>query len=475
MPHQLITRHRRLLADTVTPVGLYLRLRDQYSNCLLLESADYHGQQNAFSYLVCEPLGTFELRRGGELRQALPGQPLRATVLREPRQALAELRRFAAAFAPDEAAAKMPFISTGLFGYMGYEAVQSFEDVAFDPAKVPAGDVPLIRYGVYRYVIAFNHFRQELHLFEHSVAGEEPAADAGLDRLENLVRNPSVPAFDFATVGEEHSNQTDAEFLARLAQGQQHCLRGDVFQIVLSRRFQQGFSGDEFNVYRALRSINPSPYLFYFDYGDYKIFGSSPEAQVLVQGREASLFPIAGTYRRTGDDAADAAAAQRLAADPKENAEHVMLVDLARNDLARHGTQVQVRTLREIQFYSHVIHLVSHVTAQLDAGTDTLQVVADTFPAGTLSGAPKHRALQLIDGLEPTARGYYGGCIGHLGFDGSFNHAIMIRSFLSTGNQLYFQAGAGVVAASSVQSELEEVHHKLGALRAALRAAGEVR
>ncbi|MDO7851971.1 anthranilate synthase component I family protein [Hymenobacter convexus] len=475
MPYQLITRHRRLLADTVTPVGLYLRLRDQYSNCLLLESADYHGQQNAFSYLVCEPLGTFELRRGGELRRALPGQPLSSMAMQEPRQALTELRRFAAAFEPDAAGAKMPFISTGLFGYMGYEAVQSFEDVTFNTTKLPAGDVPLIRYGVYRYVIAFNHFRQELFLFEHRVAGEEYAEADGLDRLENLVRNPSVPAFDFATVGEEQSNQTDAEFLARLTQGQQHCLRGDVFQIVLSRRFQQGFSGDEFSVYRALRSINPSPYLFYFDYGDYKIFGSSPEAQVLVQGREASLYPIAGTYRRTGDDAADAAAAQRLAADPKENAEHVMLVDLARNDLARHGTQVQVRTLREIQFYSHVIHLVSHVTAQLDEGTDTLQVVADTFPAGTLSGAPKHRALQLIDGLEPTARGYYGGCIGHLGFDGNFNHAIMIRSFLSTGNQLYFQAGAGVVAASSVQSELEEVHHKLGALRAALRAAGEVR
>ena len=472
MPYQLTTRHRRLLADTVTPVGLYLRLRDQYSNCLLLESADYHGQQNAFSYLVCEPLGTFELRRGGELRQSFPDGQQTSEVLGEPRQALAALRKFAASFAPDDAAPKMPFISTGLFGYMGYEAVQSFEDVTFDANKVPAGDVPLIRYGVFRYVIAFNHFRQELYLFEHSIAGEE--ASDGLDRLENLVRNPSVPVFNFATVGEESSNQTDPEFLARLAQGQAHCMRGDVFQIVLSRRFQQGFSGDEFNVYRALRSINPSPYLFYFDYGDYKIFGSSPEAQVLVQGREASLFPIAGTYRRTGDDAADAAAAQRLAADPKENAEHVMLVDLARNDLARHGTQVQVRTLREIQFYSHVIHLVSHVTAELDEGTDTLQVVADTFPAGTLSGAPKHRALQLIDGLEPTARGYYGGCIGHLGFGGNFNHAIMIRSFLSTGNQLYFQAGAGVVAASSVQSELEEVHHKLGALRAALKAATDV-
>jgi anthranilate synthase component 1 len=468
--YSLRTAHRRLLADTVTPVGLYLRLRDQFANCLLLESADYHGQQNAFSYLACEPLATFELRRGGELSQTLPGQPETCEQLAEPRLALARLRDFAAAFQPDVLAATFPFISTGLFGYLGYEAVQSFENLTLDPAKIPAGDPPFMRYGVYRYVIAFNHFRQELHLFEHSVAGQgQPGT--GLDRLENLVRNPSVPAFDFATEGQEHSNQTDDEFLARLAQGQAHCRRGDVFQIVLSRRFEQGFTGDEFNVYRALRSINPSPYLFYFDYGDYKIFGSSPETHLLVQGAEASLFPIAGTYRRTGDDTADAAAAQRLAADPKENAEHVMLVDLARNDLARHGTQVQVRTLREIQFYSHVIHLVSHVSATLPPGTDTLQVVADTFPAGTLSGAPKHRALQLIDGLEPTARGYYGGCLGHLGFDGRFNHAIMIRSFLSHRHRLYFQAGAGVVAASDINSELQEVHHKLEALRQALQAA----
>ena len=474
MSYQLITRSRRLLADTVTPVGLYLRLRDQYANCLLLESADYHGQQNAFSYLVCEPLATFELRRGGTLHQTLPGTPETTEALAHPREALTRLRDFATAGRPDPAAAKLPFISTGLFGYMGYEAVQSFEDVTLDAAKVPAGDIPLIRYGVYRYVIAFNHFRQELHLFEHSVAGEDQPATDGLDRLENLVRHPSVPSFSFATVGEEQSNQTDDEFLARLTQGQAHCLRGDVFQIVLSRRFQQGFSGDEFNVYRALRSINPSPYLFYFDYGDYKIFGSSPEAQVLVQGREASLFPIAGTFRRTGHDAQDAALAQKLADDPKENAEHVMLVDLARNDLARHGDTVKVKVFREIQYYSHVIHLVSEVNATLAPEANPLQVVADTFPAGTLSGAPKHRAMQLIDELEPTARGYYGGALGHLGFGGDVNLAIMIRSFLSAGNQLTYQAGAGVVAASSVESELNEVHHKLAALRQALKEAGNV-
>ncbi|QIX62977.1 anthranilate synthase component I family protein [Hymenobacter lutimineralis] len=464
---QLHTRYLRVLADTVTPVGLYLRLRDRYDNCLLLESSDYHGQQNAFSYLAFDPLARFELR-GRELTLTLPDDTTETELLDSPRAALARLQAFAASFQTEDTG--HDFITGGLFGYLGYEAVQAFEDLTLNPDKQPAGQIPDILYGTYRYVIAINHFRNELYVFEHTLQGQEVDED-GLTKLVNLIRNPSLPDFKFRTEGEERTNQTDEEFLKVLAQGQQHCLRGDVFQIVLSRRFQQGFSGDEFNVYRALRSINPSPYLFYFDYGSFKIFGSSPEAQVRIQGREASLFPIAGTFRRTGHDAEDAALAQKLADDPKENAEHVMLVDLARNDLARHGDNVRVKTFREIQFYSHVIHLVSEVNATLAAGTNSLQVVADTFPAGTLSGAPKHRAMQLIDGLEPTARGYYGGAIGHLGFNGDFNHAIMIRSFLSTADQLYFQAGAGVVAASDINSELNEVHHKLAALRKALQAA----
>ncbi|RSK44935.1 anthranilate synthase component I family protein [Hymenobacter rigui] len=468
--YQLTTRHLRVLADTVTPVGLYLRLRDRYDNCLLLESSDYHGQQNAFSYLAFDPLARFELR-GRELTLTLPDDTTETETLDSPRTALARLQAFAASFQTEDTG--HDFITGGLFGYLGYEAVQAFEDLTLNPDKQPAGQIPDILYGTYRYVIAINHFRNELYVFEHTLQGQEVDED-GLTKLVNLIRNPSLPDFKFRTEGEEQTNQTDEEFLKVLAQGQQHCLRGDVFQIVLSRRFQQGFSGDEFNVYRALRSINPSPYLFYFDYGSFKIFGSSPEAQVRIQGREASLFPIAGTFRRTGHDAEDAALAQKLADDPKENAEHVMLVDLARNDLARHGDNVRVKTFREIQFYSHVIHLVSEVNATLAAGTNSLQVVADTFPAGTLSGAPKHRAMQLIDGLEPTARGYYGGAIGHLGFNGDFNHAIMIRSLLSTAGQLYFQAGAGVVAASDINSELNEVHHKLAALRKALQAAEQV-
>ena len=465
MPYSLQTRYQRVLADTVTPVGLYLRLRDRYDNCLLLESSDYHGQQNAFSYLACDPLARFEVRRG-TVKQTFPDGTTTTETLAEPRQALDRLREFAASFEVENQ--DFDFITGGLFGYLGYEAVQYFEDLELSETKQAAGKIPEMLYGTYRYVVALNHFRNELYVFEHTLAGAAADED-GLPRLVNLIRSPALPEFKFATQGEVVSNQTDAEFLRILAQGQQHCLRGDVFQIVLSRRFQQGFTGDEFNVYRALRSINPSPYLFYFDYGSFKIFGSSPETQLLIKGRAASLYPIAGTFRRTGHDAEDAAAAERLARDPKENAEHVMLVDLARNDLARHGDEVSVKVFREIQFYSHVIHLVSEVTARLAPGAAPLQVVADTFPAGTLSGAPKHRAMQLIDQLEPTARGYYGGALGHLGFHGDFNHAIMIRSFLSTAGQLYFQAGAGVVAASDINSELQEVHHKLAALRKALK------
>jgi anthranilate synthase component I len=468
--YQLTTRHLRVLADTVTPVGLYLRLRDRYPNCLLLESSDYHGQQNAFSYLAFDPLARFELR-GRELTLELPDDTRLQEILTDSRQALGRLQEFAAAFQTEPTG--HDFITGGLFGYMGYEAVQAFEELTLNPQKQPAGQIPDILYCTYRYVIAINHFRNELFVFEHTLAGE-PEQNSGLTRLVNLIRNPSLPDFTFERVGEEQTNQTDAEFMQVLTQGQQHCLRGNVFQIVLSRRFQQGFTGDEFNVYRALRSINPSPYLFYFDYGSFKIFGSSPETQLLIKDRQASLYPIAGTFRRTGHDAEDAALARKLADDPKENAEHVMLVDLARNDLARHGDQVEVKVFREVQYYSHVIHLVSEVTARLMPTATPLQVVADTFPAGTLSGAPKHRAMQLIDALEPTARGYYGGAIGYLGFNGDFNHAIMIRSMLSTGGQLYFQAGAGVVAASNLESELQEVHHKLAALRKALQEAEQV-
>ena len=464
--------HRRLLADTLTPVSLYLRLRDQFVGTLLLESSDYHGHDNSFSYLCFGPVARFELDKNQLLTQH-PGQPAQVETLADPRQALTHLRAFRESFRP-AAPSGLPFITNGLFGHMAYEAVAYFEDVSLRD-KPAQSTVPAIVYQAFRYVIAINHFKDELYLFEHQYLAEgETPAPGSLAAIQTLIQNRNFATHPFRLTGAETSNATDAEYLELIRLGQQHCQQGDVFQIVLSRRFQQGFQGDEFNVYRALRSLNPSPYLFYFDYGNYKIFGSSPESQIVISKGQAVLYPIAGTFRRTGDDAADARLAQELLEDPKETAEHVMLVDLARNDLSRRCDVVAVERFKEIQYYSHVIHLVSKVTGQLGADTEPLDVVGETFPAGTLSGAPKYRAIQLIDEYESTQRGFYGGCIGALDFGGDFNHAIMIRTFLSRDNTLYFQAGAGVVAKSVPESELQEVHNKLGALRAALKQAEKI-
>ncbi|AMM52384.1 anthranilate synthase [Rufibacter sp. DG15C] len=466
---KLKTQYRQLLADTVTPVGIYLQLRDKYRNCLLLESSDYHGQENSFSYICCEPIGEFVLKNN-VLRQSYPDGTFEEQVLEDKRDAVQLLQAYTQKFkAPDN---EFGFIQNGLFGYISFEAVQYFENVRFQEKDTAHAALPEILYHAFRFVIAINHFKNELYIFEHFL-GKEPKND-GLDVLESQIRNTNIPSFNFQADGQEISNMTDEEFLKVLEQGQKHCHLGNVFQIVLSRQFKQAFRGDEFNVYRALRSINPSPYLFYFDYGTFKIFGSSPEAQLQIKGDQASIFPIAGTFQRTGNDQSDAELTQKLYDDPKENAEHVMLVDLARNDLSRHGNNVKVEVFKEVQYYSHVIHLVSKVTATLPEAHGSVQIVADTFPAGTLSGAPKHRALTIIDELEPTTRGYYGGCLGYLGFNGDFNHAIMIRSFLSVKNQLYYQAGAGVVAKSDINSELQEVHHKLAALRKALEKATSI-
>ena len=357
-----------------------------------------------------------------------------------------------------------------LFGYTSFDAVQFFDSISLASTTKPASDFPMIRYRLYQYVIAINHFKDEIFICENQIAGVESEFTV----VESLIRSKDVPVFPFKTKGSETSNMTDEYYISIVKKGIASSLRGDVFQIVLSRRFQQSFTGDEFNVYRALRSINPSPYLFFFDYGDYKLMGSSPESQLIVKNGKAIVHPIAGTFKRTGDDAKDEALAEALLNDEKENAEHVMLVDLARNDLSRHATDVTVSSYRKVHYYSHVIHLVSEVTGKLNEGVQPFEILADTFPAGTLSGAPKFKAMQLINQYEPTHRGYYGGCIGLVGLDGSFNQAIMIRTFLSRNNTLYYQAGAGVVAKSVPENELQEVNNKLNALKNAIALAEEI-
>ena len=374
-----------------------------------------------------------------------------------------EIHRFAGMFKAEKNDFK--FINNGLFGYMSYDAVRYFEDIDIRK-KDNSSHIPDIYYAVYQNIIAINHFKNEAYLFSHAFGDGN-----NIEELEQILSIQTFASYNFKKDGERLSNLTDTEFLEQVARAKKHCGRGDVFQLVLSRRFEQGFKGDEFNVYRALRSINPSPYLFYFDYGNFKIFGSSPEAQLVVKAGKAEIHPIAGTFRRTGNDEEDAKLARELAADEKENAEHVMLVDLARNDLSRNGNTVQVETYREVQYFSHVIHLVSKVSGQKKADIPTMKIVADTFPAGTLSGAPKHMAMQLIEKYEKTSRNYYGGAIGFMAFDGDFNHAIMIRTFLSKDHSLYYQAGAGLVAASDPDAELQETYNKLGALNKALEIA----
>jgi anthranilate synthase component I len=460
--YRIRSTYKKMIADVVTPVSLYLKLRDKYANSILLESSDYHAAENSFSYICCNPIASYMVKNK-KIIMTYPDQEKVEKKFEDKTEVISSLIRFVQSFSHEEFG--FNFITNGLFGYIAYDAVEYFEDVDFSGEKDPL-TIPEICYMVYRNVIVINHFKNELYVFDHQPGDSREASN--LDGLILLIKSKNFPHYDFELSGQERSNVQDEEFLEMIRKGRNHCLLGDVFQIVLSRRFESAYRGDDFMVYRALRAINPSPYLFYFDYGNYKIFGSSPEAQIVIKNRRASIFPIAGTFRRTGHDHEDAELAKSLSDDPKEDSEHVMLVDLARNDLSRNGSEVEVEKFKEVQFYSHVIHLVSKVSGNLPANTSTVRIVADTFPAGTLSGAPKHMAMNLIHRYESTRRGYYGGAIGFLGFNGDFNHAIMIRSFFSQGNTLYYQAGAGVVAKSIPENELQEVNNKLEALRKAL-------
>lgn len=468
MKYTLRTTYKKLLADTYTPVSIYLKLRDKFPNSILLESSDYHGNENSFSFICCKALASVKVENE-IITCTYPDGNTIVNAISPQTNVPDEIRKFSDAFQVSESEFK--FFSNGLFGYIAYDAVRYFEDIQIHAEKKDSKKIPDLLYSVYQYVIAIDHYKDEIYLFEH---GFENTQTNGLDQLESFISNKNFASYPFQTEQEETSNFTDEEFIKVVARGKEHCKRGDVFQIVLSREFSQSFKGDDFNVYRALRSVNPSPYLFYFDYGNFKIFGSSPEAQLVIKNRTASIHPIAGTFKRTGNDDADAQLAEKLKLDAKENAEHVMLVDLARNDLSRNCQEVKVETFREIQFYSHVIHLVSKVSGKLKPGVISMKLVADTFPAGTLSGAPKHKAMQLIDKYENGNRSFYGGCIGFIGFDGSFNSAIMIRSFLSKNNRLFYQAGAGVVESSSEQSELNEVNNKLAALKKAIELAKQI-
>ena len=460
--YKLKTYYKKILADTLSPVSIYLKIRDKFPNSMLLESSDYHGNDNSFSYICCNPIASLKIE-GNLLTKTFPDQTKQNYEI-NPNKVTQEIDQFAKQFETSEAET-FKFINNGLFGYTSYDAVKYFETIEISEKENPV-KIPEIQYAVYQNIIAINHFKNEAYIFAHCFKNE-----SNIEALHHIITMERFAMYNFETTEKISSNLTDEEFKTNVEIAKKHCQRGDVFQLVLSRKFQQGFKGDDFNVYRALRSINPSPYLFYFDYGTFKIFGSSPEAQLVVKNRTAEIHPIAGTFARSGDDMKDTALAKALVADEKENSEHVMLVDLARNDLSRHCSAVSVENYREIQFFSHVIHLVSKVIGKVRKKTTTMQIVADTFPAGTLSGAPKYRAMELIEAYEKTNRGFYGGAIGFMDLKGNYNHAIMIRTFLSKNQQLHWQAGAGIVSKSIAENELQEVYNKLGALTKAIKRA----
>jgi anthranilate synthase component 1 len=458
--YNLKTTFKKKLADTATPVSIYLRLRDVFPNTILLESSDYHSRENSVSYVCADPVAGIVLNHGVLSTYFPDGH----TESKESFVLTDEIQSFKSAFNTESLPDKR-YVSNGLFGYFTWNAIPHFEDITFN-AKTPEGlEIPVMQYHIYRYIIAVDHFRNEVTLFKNTFSEDDCP---NLERLEYIIQNKSFPEYKFDTKGPETSNLTDEQFIEMVEKLKKHILRGDVFQIVPSRGFKQTFTGDEFNVYRCLRSINPSPYLFYFDYGNFKLFGSSPEAQITIKNNIANIYPIAGTFKRTGNDEEDAILAKQLEEDPKESAEHVMLVDLARNDLSRHCRQVEVKSFKEVQYYSHLIHLVSKVSGNIQKGGTAINVVADTYPAGTLSGAPKYKAMQLIDQYEGLARNFYAGAIGYMGFNEEFNHAIMIRTFMAKNNTLYYRAGAGIVADSVAVSELNEVNNKIAALRKAM-------
>ncbi len=457
------TTSKTILADLYTPVGVYMRLRDIYPQSALMESSDYHDSNNSRSFIGIGPLASVAIGHG-KATIAFPDGTTESHEVNKTYQSDKAIHALIDCIKVEGDHSDV----CGLYGYTSFNAVRYFEDIAVKDETLAKNDAPDMLYILYRIVIVFDHFNNQLTVVSLTPSDQPQNGEADLDNIMRAMNKANVKAYDFHPVGDVRSTLTDEEHKANIRKGIQHCLRGDVFQIVLSRRFIQQYEGDDFKLYRALRSINPSPYLFYFDFGGFRIFGSSPETHCRIEGDKAYIDPIAGTTKRTGDTEADRQGAEYLRNDPKENAEHVMLVDLARNDLSRNCHDVKVDFYKDLQYYSHVIHLVSRVSGQLDEGADPIKAFIDTFPAGTLSGAPKVRAMQLISEYEPHNRGAYGGCIGYIGLDGSLNQAITIRTFVSRNGELWFQAGGGIVAKSNEEYELQEVNNKLGALRRAI-------
>jgi len=466
--YKLTQKSKSLQADLLTPVSIFLKLRDRFNNCILLESSEYNSKENSRTFICFDPIAGFSVSKN-EFKINILDEIIKVEKLQKGQHQLSDLvAQFNLQFQVEQCESNMLM---GLFGYATFDAVQYMEDIEF-VEKSEEEEIPLLDYRLYRFMLMIDHFKNEMFLIENVLNNQ--ISTVSFEQIEAYINHDHTPTFQFQTTEKEVESISDKEFLNRLEKARSHCFLGDVFQIVVSRSFSQSFKGDDFNVYRALRTLNPSPYLFYFDYGSFRLFGSSPEAQLTIQQNKASIYPIAGTFRRTGNAQTDKDLALELKSDKKENAEHIMLVDLARNDLNKHCENVRVEQFSEVQYYSHVIHLVSKVSGELSKEIQAFDLMAATFPAGTLSGAPKYKALQLINQIEKNKRGFYGGAIGYIGFDHSMNQAIMIRSALSKNGKLRYAAGAGVVTLSHLDSELQEVNNKLAAMRAAIKNAHQL-
>lgn len=457
-----IRQSQKIISDLYTPVGCFLRLRQKYHQVLLLESSDYSSKENSKSFICFKPLEGIEVK-GTQIKKY--NQTEQYSYDKPEPEILNELKEFV-----NDIKVADGGDMHSVFGYSCYESVEYFDTLQFDKSKITDA-IPTMKYDFYKYMIVIDHYYDQMEIHEYLEDGEP----SSINNIIQMLNYKDVQTFSFNTDGQESSNIEDEHYKSNIRQAKSHLQNGDIFQVVLSRRYEQSYSGDVFNVYRSLRSINPSPYLYFFDYGGYKIFGSSPEAQISISETTAEIHPIAGTFKRTGDTLLDIEKAAELREDAKENAEHVMLVDLARNDLSKHTTNVHIKKYQEIQYFSHVIHLTSVVEGTLRSREDALEIYADTFPAGTLSGAPKYKAMQIIDKLETTGRGFYGGAIGMIGLNGNINQAILIRSFLAMNKKLRYQAGAGIVIDSNEESELQEVNNKLAALKAAIKQAESIR
>ncbi|MBT8229364.1 MAG: anthranilate synthase component I family protein [Bacteroidia bacterium] len=471
MIYNIFTRYKKTLADLHTPVGIYNKLRDNFPNALLLESADYHDRTDSKSFICLEPIAGFEAKGNSYTIEMPDGEKIQKTT-EYAKDIFTAFRSFISKFKPD-LQNEIPFDIHGIWGYSSFEAVRYMEDINMDLPVSEAKDNPDLKYQFFKYILVLDHFKNELFVFCNDI-NESNDFQEEIDHILQLILTNNQPIFEFESLGNETSSIEDEEYKHLVEKGINHCKIGDVFQVVLSREYQQKFRGDDFNLYRCLRSINPSPYLFYFDYGNFKIMGSSPESQLQVMEGTAIINPIAGTILKTGNHEIDLENARKLKEDPKEMSEHVMLVDLARNDLSKKSKHVEIERYAEIQYFSHVIHMVSKVKGELYKVHDGLEVFADTFPAGTLSGAPKYRAMEIIRENEKNARNFYGGALGFIGFNGAINHAIIIRSILSKNNVLSYQAGAGIVINSSPEGELKEVKNKTEAIRKAIEKANEL-